>query len=950
MLRTVIVPLLLPLALAPAFGAVLARDGRAQDEARRHWAFQPLRRPSLPEITDSDWPRGPIDLFVLRAMRRHGLRPSPEADRATLARRVSLVLTGLPPSPEEVEAFERDPRTDAYERLVDRLLASPHHAEHLARRWMDLARYADTNGYHIDNHRDMWRWRDWVIDAFRRNMPFDEFTVRQLAGDLLENATPEDMLATGFNRNHMIMFEGGADPREFAVRYVADRTDTTATVWMGLTMACARCHDHKYDPITQRDYYRLYAFFANVPERGLDGEDGNAPPVLPLPDERQRRQLMELLAMEAAAQDEITRLEPELDRKQRLWERELAQRSVEEPRQGLVLHLPFDATGDNVPAGSVRSGRDGEALWLDGRSGAPSCGDVAGFDVDQPFTIACWVRPRGEGGPVLGKCDELAGYRGYDLGVVAGVWLRLTTRWADNDARFRRAIKVVTRQPLARDRWYHIAAVYDGSGRAAGVRIYVNGVLQALTVDRDDVGATIRSSAPLQIGARGDGRVFEGGIDDVRVYDRALRAEEIERLVLLPAWRAARIPPSRRDDSRRSTLREHFRELVSRDLQAIRERLQRAREARAEALKNIPTVMVMVERPDPRPVHVLVRGDYRRPGERVEPGVPDFLPPLPPGRRDRLALARWLVDPRHPLTARVTVNRFWQWTFGEGLVRTPGDFGTRGARPTHPELLDWLAVEFVESGWDVRGLLRRLVTSATFRQSSAVRSGDLERDPRDSWLARMPRVRLDAETIRDVALAASGLLDRRIGGPSVRPYQPPGLWKAVSFGGGYTSQVYEPSPVEDRYRRGLYVYWKRSSPYASFAVFDAPTREVCTVSRPRTTTPLQALVLLNDPVYVEAARGLGLRMLRSANEDAERLVYGWRACVARAPSRTELEILSELLEDERARLRADPAAAAALLAVGDRPARPPDVAPWELGAWTVVGSTLLNLSETITRP
>jgi hypothetical protein len=663
-----------------------------------HWALTSPKRPALPKTADRDWPRNPIDRFILARLEKEGLRPAPEADRAALLRRVTFDLTGLPPTPAEIDAFASDPSPNAYEKVVDRLLASPRYGERMAQPWLDLARYADTNGYRLDNHRDVWRWRDWVIAAFNKNQPFDEFTVEQLAGDLLPKATLDQKIATGFHRNTMVNFGNGSDPKEYLHKAVNDRTATTATVWLGLTLGCAQCHDHKYDPFTQKDYYRLYAFFNAVPEKGLDGEKSNPVPTLLLPTAPQERRL----------------------------------------------------------------------------------------------------------------------------------------------------------------------------GR--------------LRKERHRIETEIRKNSSQQ------------GL-------HALKRE--------------------------------------------RERLQKAEE---QLVNRIPSTMVMEEMARPRVTHVLLRGDYLSEGAVVTPDGPASLPPLPRGApRNRLGLARWLTDPNHPLTSRVAVNRSWQIFFGTGLVKTSDDFGCQGEAPSHPELLDWLAVEFIARKWDVKALHRLIVTSATYRQTARVSKKLLEQDPENRLLARGPRLRLDAEMVRDNALAVSGLLDGRIGGPSVRPYQPAGLWEQVAVGGNYSSQTYVQSKGHDLYRRGLYTYVKRSLPHPLLATFDAPNREACTVSRPRTNTPLQALVLLNDPEFVEAARVLAQRVLHETKPDqAGRLRYAFRLCTGRFPKERELRILTRVLNRQQEHYRRDRQAAQELVSAGEAP-RPAERDVAELAAWTAVSNLLLNLDETITR-
>lgn len=745
----------------PSFGKTLTaaqidllqRWVAAGAEYREHWAFIPPQRPSVPAIPEGG---NPLDAFVAERQREEGLAFSPEADRTTLIRRATLDTTGLPPTPEEVDAFLADGDPKAYEHLVDRLLASPRYGERLAVEWLDAARYADTHGYHLDSGRDMTAWRDGVIRAFNENQPFDQFTVEQLAGDLLPNATREQKIASGFNRNHMINYEGGAIADEYQYAYLVDRVNTTSTVWLGLTMACAQCHDHKYDPLSKTDYYRFLAFFNNVPEQGLDGNRGNAAPLLRLGTPEQEARLAELQKQIAATEQRLRDPWPEVDAAQAVWEAELAK---------------------NPPS-----------------TNAPALTD--------------------EAKKALAKPAE-------------------------------------TRTP-----------------------------------------------------------------------------EEQKRL------------------------RTHFREKVSADAKPVREQLAALQKEQRELESRIPTSMVMGELPQPRDTFIRIRGQYDKLGDKVTAGTPAALAsPAPEGPANRLTLARWLVSPDHPLTARVTVNRYWQMYFGTGLVKTAEDFGAQGEWPSHPALLDWLAREFIESGWNVKHLQRLLLTSRTYRQTSHVAADLYHRDPENRLLARGPRFRLQAEFIRDQALAISGLLNGEIGGKSVSPYQPAGLWEELSMredSKNFSAQFFVQSKGSDLYRRSMYTFWKRSSPPPQMSTFDAPDRETCTVRRPRTNTPLQALVLLNDPTYIEASRKFAERLLHRGDSDAERLRWAFRLATARAPSARELAVLQRVLDDQRAHYRADRTAAEQLLANGESP-RNPALDAAELAAWTMLASTILNLDETVTK-
>ena len=932
-----------------------------------HWAFvAPVRR-EPPGVKNAAWGRNPIDQFVLAKLEQEKLRPSPETDRVTLARRVHLDLTGLPPAPKEVDAFAADRRPDAYEKLVDRLLGTKAHAERMAMMWLDLARYADTHGYHIDSHRDMWPWRDWVINAFYQNMPFDRFTIEQIAGDLLPNATREQLTATGFNRNHMINYEGGAIPEEYLVEYVADRVETTSTVWLGLTMQCARCHDNKYDPIKQKDFYRFFAFFNTVDEKGLDGRAGNARPLLPLPDEAQQAKLV---ALEEAICNRVEALpEAQIEELQRAWEKRAAS-LPEGSREGLAAHYEFD---DNLmdSSGHYRHGKrvGGELSYAAGQTGRSATfntfthvtlGGQDGFHAYGPFTLALWVRAQGwKDSSVLYQLGakrepRLVVYfddsevlpelrRGSHLG------LRIQGGEADQ------AVVVETADRLARANWHHLALSYDGSGKSSGVRVYVNGKQAAVRIASDNLGAAQGPAGEVEIGYNTGLKFFEsyrGQLDDLRWYRRVLRGEEIEILAVHhPIGMLLLYGEEKRTKEQQEALRDYFLRWAAPEplRSAYAEKLKLELEKK-ELEKRIPTVMAMAEMETPRKTYVLGRGDYRNHGEEVTPGAPSVLPALPKDAApNRLGLARWLVSPENPLTARVMVNRFWQMYFGQGLARTAENFGSQAEAPTHPELLDWLATEFVRTGWDVRAMQRLIVTSATYRQSSRMTPALRERDPENRLLARGSRFRLLAETVRDNALAASGLLVEKAGGPSVFPYQPKGVWEEIAYGDVYSAQSYKQDHGEGLYRRSMYWFWKRTAPPPPLLTFDAPDREKCTARRPRTNTPLQALVLLNDPQFVEAARALAQRMmLEGGRNPGRRVDWGFRLAVARRPSPKERQALRDLAERHTADFHRDRAAAEKLLETGEsKPDGRLDKA--ELAAWTTVASVILNMDETITK-
>ena len=951
-----------------------------------HWAYAPLDAGG----------GGSIDSFIRRRLAAEALEPSPEADKRTLLRRLSFDLTGLPPAPEDVAAFLRDRSPQAYERQVDRLLRSPHYGERMALEWLDLARYADTHGYHIDSRREMWPWRDWVIRAFNENKPFDEFTVEQIAGDLLPNPTRGQRIATGFNRNHMINFEGGAIPEEYHVEYVIDRVETVSTVWMAMTMGCARCHDHKYDPIKQREFYEFYAFFNSIDEKGLDGSTGNAAPLLPLPEEAQAERLDELASAIRSVEADlpVARIDREID----AWRRRAGETIPRAPRDGLEGHYEMEG-GFADSSGRYRHGRvmRGEPLFRKGNAGLAASFDVdtrvvfdgtAAVDLSQPFTAAFWMRPSGQvAKPVLHKMDDAQSGRGLAVTLTRPRPIPDALR---NDFHMivrlasarEEAIAVRTKEPLRSGKTYsglyHVALSYDGSGQAAGITLRLNGKPAETKILADALRGSPHVERPFEIGAGRFGGRYTGTLDDLRIYSRVLSGAEVETIRVHEPIRAllaepyvpcadilAKAPPPSEDDvygakpdkaasgckARQARLREYYStHAAPASERTLYARLQALKREKQALEREIPDLMVMRELKQPRETFMLGRGDYRNRGRKVSAQTPSWLPPFPAGApRNRLGLARWLVSPEHPLTARVAVNRYWQMLFGRGLVHTSEDFGSQGELPSHPQLLDWLAADFISSGWDVKRLIKRIVMSAAYRRDSRLTPALRGRDPENRLLARGARYRLPAEFVRDNALAVSGLLNDTVGGPSVFPYQPPGLWKELAYGGMFTAQVYRPGSGADLYRRSLYTFWKRTVPPPSLSIFDAPDREKCIARRARTNTPLQALALMNDPTYVEAARALAQKTILEGGRGAgERIRYAYLRALAREPRAEETRLLRELVRVERAKFRKNPESAAQLLAVGNAP-RDKRIAPDELAAWSAAAGSILNFDETISK-
>jgi hypothetical protein len=939
-----------------------------------HWAYVPPRLVAPPDVKDNSWIRNPIDRFVLARLEREGLKPSKEADMPTMLRRLSFDLTGLPPTPAETDAFVADRSANAYEKQVDRLLNSSRYGERMAMQWLDLARYADTHGYHIDSHRDMWHWRDWVIGAFNRNMPYCEFVIEQLAGDLLPNATIEQKIATGFGRNHMINFEGGAIPEEYQNEYVIDRVETTSTAFLGMTMGCARCHDHKYDPISQKDFYRFYAFFNSIPEKGLDGRRGNAEPVIqiktPAQEQEQERIASEIVNRQNSLdEDGVANL-------QQIWEHSAFTKMPAPSQSGLLAHYELDgnladSSGHYARARLLNGDIGYGAAMVDkaaefGLDTHVSFGQVANFDRGDAFSLALWVRTNSIlEMDALSKVADKTTRRGFalsfgdaiaigDLRRGAQLSFRLTHQWPDDaiEIRTKAYLPQSSKDPDASRPWYHVVVTYDGSGKASGLKLWLNGELAGIDVLKDRLTGSFGSNAPLETGNVELSKPYKGQLDDLRIYSRILsKAEILQQSHELPSRASLLLREKDRSKDQKERLRDYFLTYAAPDedrkLYADLKLLKLQRQALEET---IPTSMVMSESEKPRETAILGRGDYRNRGEKVTAGVPGVLPPLPEGEpANRLTLAKWLVDPSHPLTARVAVNRFWQMYFGIGLVKTAEDFGSQGEPPSHPELLDFLAADFIQSGWDVKRMQKQIVMSATYRQASSATPELRERDPENRLLAHGPRFRLPAEMIRDNALAACGLLVEKTGGPGVSPYQPPGLWEEIAFGDVYSAQAYQQSHGPDLYRRSMYSFWKRTSPPASLITFDAPDREKCTARRSVTNTPLQALVLMNDPTYIEAARALAQRVLTEAAGDRDRRIeLAFRLATGRTANSEELRILGALAQTELAAYRAHPKETDELLHIGES-TFDSKLNRSELAAWTMVASTILNLDEAITK-
>jgi hypothetical protein len=955
------------LSLSDAERALLVRWVSEGADHRPHWSLASVSRVTPPKLRDGSTSANPIDAFVRARLEREGLSPSPRASSEILIRRLAFNLTGLPADPGEIDAFLADRSPNAYERVVDRYLDSPAYGERMAVDWLDLARYADTYGYQNDVERDMFPYRDWVVGAFNRNLSYDRFLTWQLAGDLLPDATRDQRVATAFNRLHRQTNEGGSIEEEFRTEYVMDRVNTFGTSMLGLTLECARCHDHKFDPITQRDYYALFAFFNSIDESGLYSHFTNATPTpsLLLWPEGKEAEHRRLTAKIRAAETRLRDLSRTRAARAAFG---TAHRVEDIAPPGPVAHLAFNAVIDEQTPDGVgqRSAdlKDGPTLVPGGPPGSfrrqgqrPSraareeqsaslrfSGDnsvvhpgVRPFNRSDAFSLAVRLQPTEPQDRAIllhqSRAWSDAGSRGFELTLDRGrPFFGLIHFWPGN------AIAVRGRQPLPLNVWSTLVVTYDGSSRASGIGLYLNGAPVATEVIRDRLykditynraaGDNVNEQPPLTIGARFRDSGFKNGlIDDLQIFDTALTAAEVSAA-------AGRTPPA--EAAFDHFLRRHHQPYVS----ALAE-IARLRAAENTLLEAVPEIMVMEEMRRPRPAHRLDRGSYDAPREIVRRDTPASLPPFPPNQpRNRLGLARWLTDRRNPLAARVAVNRIWRMHFGRGIVPTQEDFGSQGRLPTHPELLDFLAETFMERGWDVKMLHRLIVTSETFQQSSAAAPDLAARDPDNDLLARGPKRRLIAEAIRDGALAASGLLNRTIGGPSVKPYQPAGLWEQSG-----TGKTYKQDTGDRLYRRSLYTFWRRTQPPPSMITFDAMSREVCVAKREVTATPLQALVLLNDPQFVEAARRLAENVLRRFPDDpAARYDAAFRALIGRPPDATEAQILRRLFDDQRALFAQRPDDTRGLLDVGES-SWDENLPPLELAAMTTVVSAIMNFDE-----
>ncbi|MCM8536387.1 MAG: DUF1553 domain-containing protein [Lentisphaeraceae bacterium] len=932
-------------------------------EWQGHWSFNSIQKPSLPKVPNKFWAKTEIDHFVLKQLEENKLAPTEEAPRHKLIRRAYLDLIGLNPTPAEVRAFESDKSPNAYEKVIDRLLADKRYGERMAMKWLDLARYGDTSVYHADGPRTMWPWRNWVIDAYNNNKPFDEFSIEQLAGDHIPNATTSQKMATAFLRNNGTTDEGGAFDEEYRVEYTVDRLAMTSAVWLGLTMECAQCHDHKYDPISQKEFFQKYAFFNVSADKGMQTRKGNAEPKMLVPPSAEDKQ--EIKAYEALIAKhniEINDHKKANLSKAKSWiDEHLKKHGHASTVEGLVHHFPLDETNGKEIADSINPkavlkvqgrlrksarGKDKEpAVKLEGNDNYFSKTVGEKIDNTSHFSYGGWVKLDDVNGfkAILARMDSNNGYRGFDLFTSKGKFgIHLINKWPAN------ALKVESKAKLKNKTWHHVYATYDGTNKPSGVKLYLDGKEVEFDVKMDTLTETAITKTPFRIGRREVGANFSGYLDDIRIYNRVLAKTDIE---LIMKQDSASVMFSKAAHGSSAIDRDYLTNYYFTKYDKAYAGIQKKVDGLNANIESITKrdLMIMADQKVPRKTYVLNRGSYDQPmkNREVHMNTPAILPPMTEEMpKNRLGLAKWIMSDENPLTARVTVNRYWSMLFGKGLVTTPADFGSQGTWPSHVGLLDYMAADFRESGWNVKRMLKKIMMSATYRQDSVVTRELYSKDARNTLLARGPRFRLEGEFIRDNALFVSGLLNPKIGGASTKPYQPDGLWQEVSLGG---KLKFKRDSGDKLYRRSMYIYWKRSSPHPGMTTFDATTREKCTVERSRTNTPLQALVTLNDEQFVEASRFFAERIIREGgNSIGEKVDWGFSQVTAHKPDSKVRQKLEAFYKDQLKFFSANPQNAQEFLSIGEKK-RDDSLNLAEHAAWAVVAKLMLNMDETITK-
>lgn len=953
--------------------AVLVKWIEEGAQYKPHWAFAKVTKPALPKVKNTKWIRNEIDRFVLSSLEDKKLSPAPEAEKTTLLRRVYMDLTGLPPTPEQVKRYLADTAPDAYEREVDRLLASPRYGEHMAVAWLDAARYADTHGYQDDGPRTAWPFREWVIKAFNKNLPYDKFITWQLAGDMLPNATRDQMLATAFNRMHQQSQEGGIIPDEYLNAYVADRVDTFGKTFLGMTVECARCHDHKYDPISHKDYYSLYAFFNNVNENGQSPYNGEASPTITLPTPEADATLRFISTNLKQEKAKVEQSKPVFKQNFQSWlvsaERDTAL-AIYPDTANLLGHFNFDepqgrhfrnlanaahtanAEGsDSISNIAIRPGRLGNARFIYGENAIEFGDKFAFFERNDPFSVSIWLNFHDSKtvGSIIHKSNGVFnGYRGWNIFRLEDGRIKLTLShvWPEN------AIEIQTVDRFPMNKWTQLGFSYDGLSKAEGLKLFINGQPAKVIVHNDHLNQSILFGKnksnwyvdKMLIGRLSDQQTRNFEVDEFRIYKRPLTVLEMKGLYSFEneVTKLLKIPANDRTPAQLQSLYEYYLVNFDKDYRKLSASRRDLLGQETEVLDKQIDVMIMKERKFTRKTFILNRGAYDAPGRQVYSDTPDSFFKIPENfPRNRLGLAQWLLHEEHPLFTRVSVNRFWLRYFGKGLVISSDDFGNQGELPTHPQLLDWLSATFRTSGWDVKAMQKLIVTSATYRQSSVASQRTKDLDPENRWYTRGPSYRMSAEQVRDNALASSGLLTARIGGESNLPYQPGGVWESLAT----RNQVnYVQEHGQNLYRRSLYTVWKRSAPPPMMLNFDAAERHFCATSRQKTSTPLQALVVMNDPQFVEASRVLAQRMLKKGRTLDEKIAYGFMALTSRDPRPKEMAILKELYQQEYADFKKHPKRAKAILAAGEYPVDH-SLNRNDLAAGTIVASTIMNFDE-----
>jgi len=934
-------------------------DQGAQYE--EHWSFIPPARPDPPKI---DWGNNPIDQFVAAKRREKGLEASPPGDPSRLFRRLTFDLTGLPPTPEEVASFREMAAKDlstALEMTIGKLLTTEAYAEHFGRHWLDAARYADTHGIHIDNYRGIWPYRDWVIAAFAKNMRFDQFTREQIAGDLLPNPTLDQQIATGFNRCLPTTGEGGAIDKEYEAIYAADQVSTTSAIWLGLSTGCAACHDHKFDPISQKDFYALTAFFRNTTMEAMDRNRPDPAPVVFAPRKGDRERFLTVAKDLTTVEKQIQERRQQAQGDFKTWlARQTLTPSPSDPSDAIAdTQLSLTLNGSKISTQGKEPFQEwefkGEKREIEPSSQVPilsntniNLGDLFRFEARDQITFSGQIYLEDAAtGPLLSRMDTGADYRGWDLWIEDGkLGAHLVEKWPEQ------AIKGVTSEPLKLKQWHHFALIYDGkAGPKKSLTIFLNGKAMPVAYSHSSKVGTLETETPTRLGARHPDARLTGSasLSALQFFRKKLSNDEISKRAR--KWslnRLLAIPADERDKNQTEALFDYYMEQFDGPTQALVTQKNELTTEQDQLKKNGSTTLVMAEKPGDAYAHILERGDYTLERDKVLAAIPDVFDFDQSDRKlSRADLADWLVSEKNPLTARVTVNRLWYYFFGRGIVETTEDFGIMGAQPTHPKLLDYLAVEFVESGWNLQHVIKLITTSATYQQAQKTSSANRDKDSENLYFWRGPRYRLEAEQIRDLALAASGLLVNKIGGPSVKPYQPEGVWESVAMKGSNT-RVYQQDKGEGLYRRSLYTIWKRTAAPPNMEIFDAPSREVFCVRRDRTNTPLAAFVTMNDPQFVEAARALASTTIKQNPSFSQRLDLITMALMARTFDNEEQEVVKKTLDHHLTYYQKSPELAAQLITVGDStPDRSLDTP--ELAAWTLITSQIFNLDETLTK-